>query len=250
MDMLFAGQGWPGFGDFDGTLYSLKNERKVSCALSSLTLSMERETAEIKESCSGSRLTLAEYEKSKSLTVRLEMQQFDEEMLALALYGQVVDVTGSTVTGETLPTMVAGGYYHTRHPKISTVVVKDSAVTPATLVEGTDYLVDSADFGRIRIIDIGAYTQPFKVDYAYAARKGIKPFTQSFVVKGLSFDGTSTVDGSKVRVVLPRISLSPTSEFGLIGEDPSTLTLEGKVLLADVPTNDPVLGPFGGIMVL
>lgn len=250
MDMMFAGQGWPGFGDFDGTLYALANERKVSCALSSLTLSMERETAEVKESCSGSRLTLVEYEKSKSLTVRLEMQQFDEEMLALALYGTVSTVTASTVTGETLPTMVAGGYYHTRHPKVSTVVVKDSATTPATLVAGTDYVIDSADFGRIKFLNLGSYVQPFEVDYAYAERKGIKPFAQSFVVKGLSFDGTSTVDGSKVRIVLPRISLSPTSEFGLVGEDPTTLTLEGKVLLADVPANDPVLGAFGGIMVL
>lgn len=249
--MIYAGQGPLYIGDYDAATGRLLAQQAVSCGTRTLKIAMTRETQEIKESCSGSRLTLAEYETSKSATVTLEMQQFNEDMLAMALYGTAASIAGATVTAEAMPAaMAAGEFYHTKHPKISAVVVKDSAGTPATLVAGTDYSVDDADHGRIKILNVGVYIQPFKVDYTYGTRKNILPFSATGVVKGLLFDGASTVDGQKVRVLLPRISFSPTSEFGFIGDEAATLTLEGKLLLADVPTGDTVLGKFGNIELL
>lgn len=248
--MIYAGQGPLYIGDYDANTGRLLAQKAVGCGTRTLKISLARETNEIKESCSGSRLTLAEYETGKSATVSLEMQQFDEDMLATALYGTAASVTGASVTAEAMPTMAVGHFYHTKHGKISTVVVKDSAGSPVTLVANTDYSVDDADYGRIKILNIGTFTQPFKVDYTHATRKNIKPFSATGVVKGLMFDGISTVDNSKVRVLLPRISFSPTSEFGFIGDEAAVLTLEGKLLLADVATNDPVLGKFGNIELL
>lgn len=248
--MIYAGQGPIYIGDYDAASGRLMAQKSVGCGARTLKIALSRETQEIKESCSGSRLTLAEYETSKSATVSLELQQFDENMLAMALYGVAASIVGATVTGEAMPTMTLNDVYHTKHPKVSTVVVKDSAGTPATLVAGTDYAVDDAAFGRIRILNLGAYTQPFTVDYAYDERRNIKPFSETGVVKGLIFDGISTVDNQKVRVLLPRISLSPTSEFGFIGDEAATLALEGKLLLADVAGADPVLGKFGNIELL
>lgn len=132
--MIYAGQGPVYLGDFDLATKSLANMVAVGCVTSSLKLSPEHEVAEIKETCSGARGVKARYEKSKTINVELALTEFDALALAEGLYGQHSMVAASTVTDETMPTMVAGGFYSTRHPKISTVVVKDSAGTPATLV--------------------------------------------------------------------------------------------------------------------
>lgn len=248
--MIYAGQGPIYIGDFNPLTLNIDNEVAVGCGNRSLNLAMSRETQEIKESCSGQRLTLVEYETSKSASARLELEQFDDDMLALALYGTSATITGSTVTNEILPTMVAGGVYHTKHPKVSSVVVKDSDGVPATLVSGTDYRVDDADYGRIVIIALGAYTQPFKVDYAYSGYSKIKPFSIAAPVKALRFDGVSTADNSKVRVILPKIQFSPSAEFNFVGSEAAVLTLEGKLLYPGIALNDPVLGNFGSIDLL
>lgn len=248
--MIYAGQGPIYIGDFNATTLNIDNEVAVGCGSRVLKLAMSRETQEIKESCSGQRLTLLEYETSKSANATLELLEFDKEMLAMAVYGTSAAVTGSTVTGEALPTMVAGGVYHTKHPKVSSVVLKDSAGVPVTLVAGTDYRVDDADYGRIVILSLGAYTQPFTADYAYAGYSKIKPFSIAAPVKALRFDGISTADGSKVRVILPKIQFSPTTEFNFVGDEAAVLTLEGKLLYPGISLADPVLGNFGSIDLL
>ncbi|MXS85293.1 hypothetical protein ABO04_05005 [Nitrosomonas sp. HPC101] len=251
MDMVIVGQGPIYIGDYDQTTYKVKNEVAIGCGNRVLSLSLTRETSEIKESCSGSRLTLMEYETSKEGTIRLEMQEFDENMLAMALYGTAATVSGSAVTGETMPTMAVNGFYHTKYPDISAVTIKDSDnVTPATLVLNTDYEISHAKYGRIKILDLAAYTQPFKIDYTYAGHENIKPFSISNAIKAIRFDGISTADNTRVRVLLPRIAFSPTDEFNFLGEEATTLAIEGKLLMANTPTADPVLGQFGNIEIL
>ena len=248
--MVFIGQGPIYIGDYNQSTYKVENEVAIGCGNRVLNLSLARETAEVKESCSGSRLTLMEYETSKSATARLEMQEFDEDMLAMALYGTSTTISGSTVTDEAMPTMVAGGFYHTKHPDISAVTITDSAGTPATLTLNTHYEISHAKYGRIKILSLASLTQPFLVDCTYAARENIKPFSISSAIKALRFDGISTADNTRVRVLLPRIAFSPTEEFSFLGDEAATLAIEGKLLLAEIPTADPVLGQFGNIEIL
>lgn len=252
MDMVIVGQGPIYMGEYDQSTYKVKNEVAIGCGNRVLSLSLTRETGEIKESCSGSRLTLMEYETSKEGTIRLEMQEFDEDMLAMALYGTAATISGSTVAGETLPTMVVGGVYHTKYPDISVVTIKDSKDPGPvnTLVANTDYEISHAKYGRIKILDLSTYTQPFTIDYTYAGHENIKPFSVSNAIRALRFDGISTADNTRVRVLLPRIAFSPTDEFNFLGEEAVTLAIEGKLLLADTPNADPVLGQFGNIEIL
>lgn len=249
-NMVYVGQGPIYVGDYNQTTYKVENQVSVGCGNRVLSISLNRETAEVKESCSGSRLTLMEYTKSKSVTARLEMQEFDEFMLALAFHGAAATIAAGNVTNEVLPTMVAGGFYHTKHPKISTVVLQDAAGSPATLAAGTDYEVSHADYGRIKILNLGSFTQPFNIDYAYASRINIKPFSIASVIKAITFDGISTADNKRVRVLLPRVSFSPTQDFNFLGDDAAVLTVEGQLLLAEIPNADPVLGQFGNIELL
>lgn len=249
-NMIYNGQGPIYIGTYNQTTFKVENEFAVGCGNRVLNLSLSRETEEVKESCSGSRLTLLEYETSKSATVRLEMQEFDEDMLAMALYGTSVSVAGSSILNEAMPTMVNNQFYHTKNPKISAVTITDSAGSPATLTLGTHYEISQADYGRIKILDIATFVQPFLVDYTFATRENIKPFSQTTQIKAIRFDGISSADGKRVRVLLPRVSFGPTEEFAFIGDEVAVLALEGKLLLAETPANDPVLGAFGNIEIL
>ena len=51
-------------------------------------------------------------------------------------------------------------------PKVSSLVVVDSAGTPATLTAGTHYTAD-LDFGALQFLDTTGFTAPFKAAYSY-----------------------------------------------------------------------------------
>jgi len=248
--MIYNGQGPIYMGDFDPATGKLISVQKIGCGNRVLKLTQDRSTEKIKESCTGSRATLAEFETEKNMQVSLEMQEFDRKMLSVALYGETALVTGGTIgvgNPEVLPLMAAGDYYHTDHPFVSAVTITDSAGTPATLVAGTDYVIEDADHGAIKILNIGTYVQPFKAEYTYESYGNIAAFAQTGVVKGIIFDGKSTVDNQKVRVFIPRISFGPTADFDWLGDQAATLKLDGSALFNAQLANDPLFGGFARI---
>lgn len=248
--MIISGQGPVFLGDFDATNGKaaqgyLTNLQKIGCGNRVLKTAFSRETKLLKESCSGQRLDLAELQTGKSGEVELQLFQFDRAMLSMALFGTLATKTGASVTNEAMPTVAVGDYVHTKHPKISTVVVKDSTGSPLTLTAGTDYTVDSADHGRIKILNLGAYVQPFKVDYAYASYANIAAFTAASVVKGIVFDGVNTADANKpVRCIIPRVSWGPTEGFDWLSDEEVTLSLKGRMLYVSELASDAEYGPF------
>lgn len=248
--MIYNGQGPIFMGDYDPATGKLINVQKIGCGNRVLKLTQDRSTEKIKESCSGSRATLAEYETEKNMAVSLEMQEFDRKMLSLALYGDTALVTGGSVASgdpEVLPLMAVGDYYHTDNPFISAVTIKDSDVVAATLVADTDYVIEDADHGAIKILNIGSYVQPFKAEYTYESYGNIAAFAQTGVVKGIIFDGKSTVDNQKVRVFIPRISFGPTADFDWLGDQAAALKLDGSALYNAQLANDPLFGGFARI---
>lgn len=248
--MVFAGQGPIFLGDYDATLGQaaqgyLVNLKRVGCGNRTLKIGQSREKGKVKESCSGQALTLRTWTKGLEATVSLEMVQFSRDEMAIGLYGTSASVAGSTVTGEIMPTVAVGDYVHTKYPGIASVVIKDSAATPAALVAGTDYLVDSAPHGRIQILNLGAYTQPLATDYAYATHGRVTAFTGSATRKGLIFDGVNVAESNApVRVIIPLIDFDPAKDFNWLSADEATLTLEGEILFSDALSTDTAWGPF------
>ena len=248
--IIWNGQGPVLIGTFDpehGTpeMGYLTDIYSVGCGNRTLTATPSRETETLKESCSGQRLTLKEIETSKSLNVSLSMVQFDSRTLAQAFFGAAAVQDGGTVTDEILPsTLAAGGYFYTKHPRTSSVVIEDSSATPITLVEGEHYEVSDADHGRFRILKLpDGCTAPLKVDYEYAGYVNIAAFSKTNVEKGIIFNGING-DGQKVRVIIPRISLAMSGDFGWIADSASELTLGGQALFVQQLQSDPMFGPF------
>ena len=96
-----------------------------------VSLNTDSETR--KESWSGNRLTSAYLQKGTDVTVALTLNWANAENLVLGLYGTQLAVTAGSVTAEVLPTVAVGDTIVLEHGGISSVVVKDSAGTPATL---------------------------------------------------------------------------------------------------------------------
>lgn len=251
--MIWSGQGPIYFGTYDpvnGTpeMGYLTNIVRVGCANRSLTTTPSRETKNIKESCSGQRLDIAELETGKSLQVKLEMAQFDRDALARAFFGTSTLVAAGSVTGEAFPTMVEGGYAFLKHPNASAIVLTDSTmegVTPApvSLVADTHYRVIDAAQGVLQIISLDGLTQPIKSAYSHDAYGNIAAFTATNVRTGLIFTGRNQ-DGDKARVIIPSISMAMGGDFNWLSDEESPLAMEGPAFYVPELEGHSEFGPF------
>ena len=61
--------------------------------------------------------------------------------------------------------------------------------------------------------------------------------------KGIIFSGING-DGQKVRVIIPRISLAMSGDFGWISDEASPLTVGGQALYVPELQSDADFGPF------
>lgn len=249
--MVFVGQGPIAIGEFDATNGIaaegyLVRQKLIGCGHRKLSFAHSRETGKVQEDCSGNRGTLATWTKGQEIKCSLELTQFSREDLAMGLYGQSISRAAGTVTNEALRAGLAvGEVFHLKYPQASSVVIKDSAGSPATLTAGTHYEMQSLPHGRGRILDLASFVQPLKADYSYAAHAQVTAFTAASTRRGLIFDGINISDGNApVRVIVPLVDFSPTASFDWIGTDEQVLTLEGEVLYVAQLAADPNFGPY------
>lgn len=247
--MIWDGQGPVFLGKYDpdnGTpeMGFLTGLYQVGCGTRTLTTTPSIERNTINESCTGKRLPLAQLTSSRSLSVSLAMQQFDGRTLAKGLAGEHVEKEAGTVTNEVLPTLNPGDYFFLKHPKVSSVVIEDSATTPTEYVAGTHYVVEDADHGRCKLIEHPAGQEgPLKVDYEYGAYGNIAAFSAEDVQTGIIFNGTNQ-EGYKGRVIIPRLNLAMGGDFGWISDEAASLELSGEALFVPELENDADFGPF------
>lgn len=248
--MIWNGQGPVYIGTYDPTngtkeMGYLTKLYRVGCGTSALTTTPGRESTVLPETCSGQRLALKEIETSKSLQVALTMVQFDARTLAAAFYGDLKEVSGNTVTDEELPELDPGDAFFLYHPRVSNVVIKDSASgSPNSYTSGTHYEIEDADHGRGRLIaHHGSYDGPLKVSYEYDPYLNMPAFSASAVERGIMFNGING-DGQKQRVIIPRISLAMNGDFAWIAEQSAELSLAGQALYVDALATDPRYGAF------
>ena len=242
----FQGRVYLGKRDLNGNPTEVRSPGNVA----DLKLSLKTEVLEHFESQSGQRSLDHRMIKSKSASISLAIEEFTKENLALALYGTHVATTGGTVTDEPVggATPVVGDRYFLAHPKVSALVVKDSAGTPATLALGTQYTAD-ADFGAIQFLDTTGLTAPFKASYTFGDVSEIGIFTQPLPERYLRLEGLNTAQGNaKVLVELYRVAFDPLKELALISNEYNKFEMEGSLLADSTKPYDAVLGQFGRIV--
>lgn len=217
-----------------------------------LSIDMSNEVYEHFEKRTGNDLVDLRLTRKNKASLKLTLQEFSKENLALAMYGESTAIASSTVTGEAFPTVVVGDIVRLKKPRASSIVIKDSAATAATLVAGTDYEVISADHGTIKILNLGAFTQPFKADYSAGTATNVSMFTGSGQELWVKIDGQNMADGAKaVLAEFYKVSFSPASSLALIADsDITNFEMDGAALYDASKASDATLGQFGRIVQL
>lgn len=214
-----------------------------------LQIALKTDVIEHHESMTGQRSMDLRLIKQKSASVTLTVEEFNRENLALALYGNVVTGTSGSVTGETVggaaPTVSERVFL--AHPKVSALVLTDSAVTPAQLTAGIHYTADT-DFGAVQFLDLTGLTLPIRAAYTYGAVDAVGMFTQPLPERFLRFEGVNTAfSNEKWLVTLYRVAFDPLKNLDVIGDDINQFELEGSLLADMARPADANLGQFGDL---
>lgn len=173
---------------------------------------------------------------SGSGKLKIESDDADPDMLAMALLGTVGDASaaGGSISGEVV---VAAHDLWRRlaHPGVSSVVVKDVTDT-TTYTNGTDYVYDAAT-GRVKALSSGTIGDgdTLHISYSYAALTSTQILAaQSNEVRcAVSLTGTNLANQKKVEVYIPEAALIPSGDINLVGEDFIKYSLSGDIVLRD-----------------
>lgn len=185
-------------------------------------------------------------ELNSTLTINLE--DFQKENMQLAFRGSSVTTAAGNIVDEVVPgAKLAGDRIATLYGNISTVVIKDSAGSPAT-VPPAQYEIEDAAFGMIKLkpsFVVGTLVFPLKVSYANGAAEQISFFTEGAGYYAVRLNGVNLADGNKpVMVEYYKVDLSPASEVSWITDELASFPLEGTAL---VDATKPAVGPLGQI---
>lgn len=193
-------------------------------------------TQEVKhqESYTGQQLTDLKIETSKEATINIQLESFDKDNLALALFGTSTLIAGATVSGETLI-----GYVGKTTPLANINLTTFTSLTNAggttTYVLGTDYTVNLAT-GSISIPRTGSTItdgSSLRANYVCGNSEKVSAFTKVNKEYWLRFEGLNTAESNNPVVLdMYRTRFMPTKELSLIMNDQnlSSLELDGEIL--------------------
>jgi hypothetical protein len=205
------------------------------------------QTIEKRTSRNSSNGLVARIETQINSKLTLVLNEPNTDNLVYILRGDQYTQAASPITDENLRAtgLVAGDYLYTKHPIGTWTSLKDSAGSPATLVENTDYEIVDADYGQIKLLNVSGDTQPYKANYTPQAYTGVRALMTDPLYYRIRIDGINLVDSTKFIAEYYKVRLSPATEFPLIGQDFAQYTLEGAALADSTKTSDSVLGSYG-----
>lgn len=249
-DFRFQGKVWAGSRNADGTpgpLYWLGDDSELQ-----IKLTVDKD--ERNESYSGQSLLSVSAIKAKKAELSVKLNYFSKNNLGLGLYSTPVDVVAGSATGEALPIgAAAGDVIRLDHRDVSAVVLTGADGSTA-LIEGTDYSIESAAGGLIKVIDpthfndgTGTPQATATAAYSYAASVRLPMFTSAVPERYIVFDGINVVTGASVRIELYRAQFDPISQLDMISDSLGELAMSGSVLYDDVNAANANLGGFGRI---
>lgn len=166
--------------------------------------------------------------------ISLTLNEIDREKLALALLGDVGDL--SQASGSVSAEAVVS--HHDKWVELAGsniaaagVVVMDETDT-TTYVEGIDYQVNR-ELGLVMALSTGSIGDgdTLHVDYDNQVVSGyrISGSTNSRIAVALKLDGENLVDGSHVIVTVDKAILTPDGEVDFLSEDFTELSLSGEL---------------------
>lgn len=243
---LFSLQGYLRLGALDasGNIGALRWVGNVPEA----TLELNSTSVDKQESYTGNRLQIGRLSTGTTATLNCTFDEWSSANLALAFRASVASIVAGTVTAEVFPTALAvDDLVRLDKPFATSLVITDSNATPAT-VAPANYALEGPGQNIVHIKALGAYTQPFKAAYSYAAADNVVMFSQPSVEVFAQFDGTNTETGDPVIIDLWKTRFDPIKSLGLIQKEYGSLAMSAAVLYDATRAADATLGGFGRMM--
>lgn len=211
------------------------------------TITPSEETRDITGFVNNANPLLASVPVKRTLEVNITLREYDENNLALALFGDVATLgtQGSgSITNEVKTYVAKDRWYKLVKRNVSAVAVTGLAGTP-TYVLGTDYEVD-AKVGRIYVKPASAIAGNFEVDYSYADDNlaNVKLGTAGTIECFIRFV-PDAMNGPQLEAELWRVIVGGDGETGLITDDYGEVRIKG--LIIDDSTNHATT-PFGQLI--
>lgn len=220
-----------------------------------LVLGLQEETFEHFNRCGAVDVVDFRGTKSQGATITMTVPEIaDEELMAVGMKGRIDPASSSgSVTDEILPDDIIDGdsYFlggNDPHQDVTSVVITDSAGSPATLTVDDNYTVD-AETGRVNFLDTAGFTQPFKASYGYTDRKQVSFFTAPTLEYMLTYDYINKANANRKGLVqLWKTRFSPFDNLDLQPDELSIPTVTGAALADENRDDDDRLGRFGRII--
>jgi hypothetical protein len=187
----------------------------------------------------------------KQATLKFSLREWVRKNVAMQLLGPDTVVEAGTVTEEPLPTVAEGDLVMLRNPRVSSVVLVDSAGSPVTL-NASHYELEDAEFGGLKFKNVAALTQPILADYSYAERIQVPILGGQLQTVWVTIELINTADAlKKLRIDLYAVQFDAAKVINLIQTKGNAAgEMEGMLLADPTKPNDPELGQFGRVMLL
>lgn len=188
--------------------------------------------------------------RSAMANFKLTCSQHVANLLALYLFGTSSTITGGSVSAVAFDTGIVAGAIvpfpgdRTNFSTFTSIV--DSAGSPLTLVNGTDYEVDE-QAGVVKFINVPG-TQPYKLTGVEAAGKGVGLIQSRVQEKWLRHKAINIADGDKVQVVdFYRCQIDPAASWQLLqdGGDVAKYEIGGQILKDTNKSSSSTFGQYG-----
>lgn len=174
-----------------------------------------------------------------SPTVSFTLDEISEDNLALLTFADIEEVTqaAATVTDEQPGGAYAGTMLALANRNIDAGGVTVETAADVALVQGTDWDIDTNlkddKVGRIRILDTYTGVEGDLVKVSYTSPETVytklKALAQTSIEGFMRFVSDNPV-GTQQELQLWRVSLTPSGDTAMIGDDWSTLSFTGEIL--------------------
>jgi len=164
-----------------------------------------------------------------AVKLSMDLNNFSNANLALALRGKIETVTADAVVDELVTASLDGMASTDFMMDVDQAVTVTSNDGVTTYVVETDYQITPAG---IKALSTGSITdaEELKVSYTKKAGNVLQSLVDSGVDVAVVLDGINDASGKPHVVKIHRWKPSPTSGLGLISDDFSSFSIEGEVL--------------------
>jgi hypothetical protein len=207
---------------------------------------------EHKESTSNNRLIDHTQVTLKKADFSLKLEDVSVDNMQILLGATKATAASASYTGsnyDTFPAgLVVGSIVKIEKTNPTSLVVKDSAGSPATLAVNTDYKIIDSVHGLIEILSLGSYTQPFRAQYGYGGAVVLPAFeaddSQEWYAYCALYNTTPATDQA-IGVEIWRMQFDPAKVLELINNDnQAQIDIQGILLRDAVRAADPEAGGY------